>query len=125
MEEKILIGRGSEISSVSRKQWEAQLSEVPSRMKVRLSFMTAEHHRVRYFVVRELPRTGEPVSPELIAERLKMSSRRVNRILRDLEDRLFFLVRDKHGRVSWAFPVTSQKTPHRLKFSTGEEVYAA
>ncbi|HSB10923.1 MAG TPA: hypothetical protein VLM38_15660 [Blastocatellia bacterium] len=125
MDQTILIGRDREIASIPRKHWEDQLAHVPERMKVRLSFMTVQHHRVRYFVVRELARSGTAVSPELIAAKLKLSLPRVNQILEELEERLFFLVRDKRGRVSWAFPVTVDKTPHKLKFSTGEEVYAA
>ena len=46
-------------------------------------------------------------------------------LLDDLEKHLFFLVRDRGGNVSWAFPVTSDRTPHRLRFSTGERIFAA
>ncbi|HXU08309.1 MAG TPA: hypothetical protein VN743_04875 [Blastocatellia bacterium] len=125
MDENVLIGRGREILSISREHWETQLRQAPARIKPRLDFMTRNHHRVRYFVVRELPRSGGPISPEFIASALRLSLARVNAILDELEARLFFLVRNKHGRVSWAFPVTVDKTPHKLKFSTGESVFAA
>ena len=46
-------------------------------------------------------------------------------IVADLEKNLFFLVRNQAGDVSWAFPVTSDATPHRLTFSTGEHTFAA
>jgi hypothetical protein len=46
-------------------------------------------------------------------------------LLDDLERSLFFLVRDHRGNVSWAFPVSSDRTPHRLRFSTGERIFAA
>ena len=36
-----------------------------------------------------------------------------------------FLFRDNHGRVVWAYPVTVEKTPHHVRFDTGEELYAA
>jgi len=49
----------------------------------------------------------------------------VNEILDDLEGNLFFLVRNERGHVSWAFPVTAEQTRHRLRFSTGERIYAA
>ena len=125
MPETILIGRGKHFSSIPRSSWKEQLDKVPARMKVRLSFMTKQHHLVRYFVVRMLPRIGRPIPPEMIAEKLKISLKRVNPILAELEERLFFLVRDKQGCVLWAYPVTAEETRHRLRFSTGEEIYAA
>jgi hypothetical protein len=125
MSETILVGRGPQITSVSRQEWEEQLSKVPKSMKTRLGFMTAEHRLVRYFVVRELPRIGKPIAPDLIAEKLRLPVDRVNSIVDELEERLFFLVRDRRGHVSWAFPVTVDETPHRLAFSTGERTYAA
>jgi hypothetical protein len=125
MSETILIGRGRLLTSIPRSQWEEQLSKVPQSMKTRLSFMTRQHHLVRYFVVRSLPRIGRPIPPELIAEKLMLPLPRVNAILAELEERLFFLVRDERGHVSWAYPVTADKTPHRLTFSSGEQIYAA
>jgi hypothetical protein len=94
-------------------------------MKTRLNFMTSQHHRIRYYVVREIPRVGKSIQPKLISEQLKLPMDRVNKILRELEENLFFLVRNKRGHVSWAFPVTAQRTPHRLRFSSGERTYAA
>ena len=125
MNETILIGRGRQFTSMPRSQWEEQLSNVPRSMKTRLSFMTRQHHLVRYFVVRNLPRIGEPISPELIATKLRLALPRVIAILTELEQKLFFLVRDGRGHVAWAYPVTVEKTPHRLSFSTGERIYAA
>ena len=46
-------------------------------------------------------------------------------ILDDLENNLFFLVRNEQGEISWAFPVTVEETPHKLTFSTGEKLNAA
>ena len=125
MSETILIGRGRQLTSIPRSQWEEQLSKVPQSMQTRLSFMTSQHHHVRYFVVRSLPRIGRSIPPELIAAELMIALPRVNEILAELEERLFFLVRDENGHVSWAFPVTVEETPHRLSFSTGEHIYAA
>jgi hypothetical protein len=125
MNDTILIGRGKHFDSMPRKQWEEQLSRVPQGMQTRLSFMTRQHHLVRYFVVRTLPRIGRPIPPEMIAAKLKISLRRVNTILAELEEKLFFLVRDREGSVLWAYPVTAEATRHRLRFNTGEEIYAA
>lgn len=125
MKETILVGRGREIVSVPRREWEDRLSKVPERMKIRLGFMSEPHHKVRYFVVKELPRYGKPIPSEHISEELQMPIAEIDRILADLEKNLFFLVRNEDGDVSWAFPVTVEHTPHRLTFSTGEQVYAA
>jgi hypothetical protein len=125
MTETILVGRGTEITTIATGHWKAELSKVPERMKTRLSFMTRQHHQVRYFVVRNLPRIAQPISPDLIATKLKIPLARVKKILVELEENLFFLLRDSHGHVAWAFPVTSDKTRHPLLFSTGEQIYAA
>ena len=79
----------------------------------------------RNFVVRELPRTGKPIPPELISDELNLPLSKITEILDDLEKNLFFLVRNEQGEISWAFPVTADKTPHRLTFSTGERLNAA
>src|SRR5579864_6190850 len=90
------------------------------------AFMTKEHHAVRNFVVRELPRNhGKPLSPTQIRSALGLDVRLAVSLLEDLEKHLFFLVRDTRGNVSWAFPVTSHRTPHRLHFSTGEQIFGA
>jgi hypothetical protein len=125
MTETILAGRGRQIIHIPRKQWEDDLARVPAHMKTRLAFMSEKHHRIRYFVVKELPRHGKPMPAEFISQKLRLPITQVNIILDDLENNLFFLVRNDTGAVSWAFPVTVEKTPHRLNFSTGEQLYAA
>lgn len=100
------------------------MNKVPMSMENRLSFMTRQHHLVRYFVVRWLPRIGK-LPPETIAAKLNLPLRRVNAILAELEEKLFFLVRDERGYVCWAYPVTATRTPHVLAFDSGELIYAA
>ena len=88
--------------------------------------MTTEHHRVRNFVVRELPvNQGKPLTADEISQRLDLPITRVVTILEELQKNLFFLVLNNAGEVSWAFPVTSDWTPHRLSFSSGEGIFAA
>jgi len=91
-----------------------------------LAFMTPLHHAVRNFVVRELPRNGgKPLRPSQIARAIGASPAVVAGLLDELERHLFFLVRNRLGNVSWAFPVTCDRTPHRLRFSTGERIFGA
>ncbi len=87
--------------------------------------MTDAHHRVRYFVVKELVNRQKPVAPEFISEMLHMPLEQVKAILEELERRLFFLVRNEQNAVLWAYPVTVEPTPHHLMFSTGEQLYGA
>lgn len=125
MSETVLLGQGRQIARIPRKKWEEHLSQVPQHSETRLGFMSQEHHLVRYFVVRELPRTGKPRRPEFISQSLKLPVARVNAILDELERNLVFLVRNRQGAVTWAYPVTVEKTPHELTFSTGERLYGA
>ncbi|HLW54304.1 MAG TPA: hypothetical protein VKW06_15815 [Candidatus Angelobacter sp.] len=121
----LLVGSGREIRSLPDDAFVAGVKGLPARMAARLAFMSREHHAVRDCVVRELPREDRPISPARIAQITGLAVERVSAILAELEKNLFFLVRDAGGSVSWAFPVTRARTPHRLSFSTGEKIYGA
>lgn len=125
MEETILLGRDRRLIPLARQQWAQHLASVPQHQASRLAFMTPAHHRVRYWVVQELPRQHTPISPEIIASELSLPLDQVVTVLEELERNLFFLVRNPEGAVTWAFPVTVEPTPHELQFSTGEQTYAA
>ena len=125
MTETILLGRSREMTTMPRSDWEAGLAQLPERMKERLAFMSEDHHRLRYFVVSELPRRASPLAPELLARELGLPLEKVGAILDELEKNLFFLTRDGQGAVNWAFPLTVERTPHQLSFSSGERLYAA
>ncbi len=104
---------------------EKKLLRQKMRFEAAMGFMTTDHRRVHHLVVAELPRTGKPLSPGLISQKLSLPPDRVVRLLEDLEKHMTFLFRNKEGAVTWAYPVTVDKTPHHLTFSTGEQVYAA
>jgi hypothetical protein len=125
MSETILLGRGRAITALPRALWEHHLAQAPDHSKARLAFMSAQHHQVRYFVVRELVNRARAIAPEDICQALQLSRSQVDAILDELEQRLFFLVRNEQGAVAWAYPVTVAATPHRLTFSTGERLYGA
>lgn len=130
MEDTILLGEGATLRRIPTEDWKRALEGAPARIAPRLAFMDEDHHRVRNFVVRQLPAEGlDGLSPATIARELNLSAQRCNAILDELERNLFFLVRDPSGQghpnVTWAFPVTVQPTPHRITFSTGETTFGA
>lgn len=125
MTDTVLVGRGTTITEIPRCDWERELSAAPTIIARRLDFMSREHHLVRNFVVRELPRLGRPISLSEISQTLHLTRKSTKRIVEDLEKNLFFLVRGSGTEVSWAFPVTAEETGHHLVFSTGERLDAA
>ena len=84
--------------------------------------MSKEHHAVRDFVVKELPRVGSLMTSEFIAEKLSISVDRAKKILKRLE-RMILLDMNEQGAVTWAYPVTIVKTPHHATLSSGEQTY--
>ena len=125
MGEDILQGTGRLIHRVPADRFLEEMTTLPAHMSARLAFMTREHHVVRDFVVREMPRQLSPLKPARIAETTGLELQKLTTILSDLEQHLFFLVRDAAGSVSWAFPVTTARTPYRLTFSTGKKIFGA
>ena len=125
MRDPVLMGTGRWMIPIPGWLWRRQVAAGEKRLRASLGFMSEDHHRVRYFVVREIPRAGAPLSPEFISRMLDLPAPRLNQILDDLEQNLTFLYRNPRGEVEWAYPVTTDRTPHRVRFSTGETISAA
>jgi len=125
MEENILIGQGQKIIEVPQTTWKQHLTQIPQHVQSRLDFMTEIHHQIRYFAVKELAIRQNPIEPAYISEQLEIPLAVVNSALEELEQKLFFLVRNERGAVAWAYPVTVEITPHKIHFSSGERIYAA
>jgi hypothetical protein len=125
MNETIRLGRGSQFIEIPQQTWQGHVYESVKHTKETLSFMSLEHHRVRYFVVDELVRNGKAIPPERISQALELSLEQTCSILDDLERNLVFLFRNEEGAVFWAYPVTVERTPHRLTFDSGERLYGA
>jgi len=121
LEDSLLLGISRCMLPIPRMIWKSQ---VPGDRKA-LDFMTQDHHRIRDFVVMEMPRVGKPLSPEFVAQALNLPLARVTDILDDLERHMTFLFRNEQGAVVWAYPVTAEATPHHVTFSSGEQIYAA
>ena len=105
--------------------WRRNVRSEGHRAAARLEFMGPDHHRIRNFVVAELPRAQQPLSPEAIATGVSLDIERVGEILDELEARLTFLYRRDGRNVDWAYPVTAEETPHRVTLDTGERFFAA
>lgn len=122
----LLYDKQTGLKKMPQREWKKIVLAAPEHMRQRLSFMTAEHHAVRYFAVRQLPlNQGKPLSPRDIANACSLPVARVKAILEELEKNLFFLVRDRKGNVVWAYPVTVDETPHALTFNHGERLFGA
>ncbi len=125
MNDRFIFGIVRFMIPLPRVVWQRAVAHETHDAPARTAFMTTEHHLVRDFVVREIPRVGKPLSPEFIAQSLSLPLAQVNPILDELEAHLTFLFRNARGEVHWAYPVTVDDTPHRVTFSTGEQVNAA
>ncbi len=125
MNKSLLLGFWKLFVRIPRSVWHRQVNRNAQDGRTRLAALTPEHHKVRDFVVLDLPKRGVPLAPEYIAERVGLSLDRTRAILDDLERGMTFLFRNPQGQVSWAYPVTVEPTPHRITFSSGEQVYAA
>lgn len=124
MSDAILLGLGRWMIPVPAMIWRRVVRANASKTPDTLRFMTPDHHRVRDFAVDRLFRTGTPLPPDEIARSLDLSLRRVGEVLDDLERHLTFLFRGSGPAVTWAYPVTVERTPHRAIASTGEEAYS-
>ena len=71
--------------------WQQEVERSARASEKSLAFMTADHHKIRDFVVRELPRYAKPIPPEAIAQSLFMGLERVVAILDELEKNMTFL----------------------------------
>ena len=125
MRNSLLLGLWRLMVPLPETVWQGQVAKGAQGTAASLAFMSEDHHRVRDFVVMELPRAGKPLSPEAIAGALDLPVTNVIALLDELERNMTFLFRNEQGAVSWAYPVTVDQTPHRITFSTGEQCYAA
>jgi len=113
-EDSVLIGRGANIDRIPADHWKGHVAAATERISSRLAFMTEEHHLVRRYAVKGIAQRSRPLTEAEISRQLRLSRPRVHQILDELESRLFFLVRDSAGAVSWAYPFTVEETPHRI-----------
>ncbi len=105
--------------------WQNQITQGKRKFETEHGSLSEEERLIHHFVVKKLPGNGKPLSPELISDKLGFPADRVKDALDSLEKRMTFLYRNGDGDVIWAYPVTVEKTPHKITFDTGEQLYAA
>jgi len=122
---RLLLGLHRHTLPVPRTIWLGQVEHMAEDGTGRRAFMSEAHIRLHHYVVRKLPELGIPIPPERIAADLDLPLEQVTNCLDDLERHMTFLFRNPQGEVVWAYPVTVEPTPHRLRFKSGESLYAA
>ena len=125
MNKSLFLSLWKYLVGIPRFIWQRGVARNVRSNKSRLGFMSPDHHKVRDFVVLELPRSEAPIPPEEISRNLNLSLPHTQEILEELEKGMTFLFRNAKGEVAWAYPVTADPTPHHVRFSTGEQIYAA
>jgi len=125
MNKSLLLGLWKFLVRIPGPIWRKEADRNADKNRTGHDFMTVDHHTIRDFVVRELPRCGVPISPKQISTGVNLPLERTQAILDDLEKGKVFLFRNEKGDVAWAYPVTAEPTPHRITFSTGEKIFAA
>jgi hypothetical protein len=125
MKGNILFGLGRHMVPVPAVIWTRLIDWNAQQTAGSLDFMTDKHHRVRDFIVREMPDSPGPLAPETIAAALDLTREQVIELLDQLETRLIFLYRGDGINVSWAYPMTVDPSPHRVTLDDGVQVQAS
>ncbi len=125
MSNALLMRRNQRMIRVPSVLWKRSVRSEARRGAARLEFMGPDHHRIRNFVVAELPRAQQHLGPEAIAEGLGLETGRVENLLDELEAQMTFLYRRDGRNVDWAYPVTAEETPHRVTLDSGDRFFAA
>ena len=125
MGDTLLMRRKQRMVRVPAAIWKRNVRSEGRRAAARLEFVGPDHHRIRNFVVTELPKAQQPLSPEIIADGVELETDLVREILDELEAQLTFLYRRDGRNVDWAYPVTAEETPHRITFDNGERLFGA
>jgi hypothetical protein len=124
-ENKVLLGIGHRIFPAPVFMSIRETTKMAKNMKIRINKISEEKKRIHHFVVKELANTGQPISLALIARALAIPMDRVSALVDEMEKDKSFFNRYHSEGINWAYPVTADKTPHRITFSTGEQVNAA
>lgn len=95
------------------------------RARKRVAAFSKEKKALHHFVVKNLPQVQKLLSLDYIAKELDLPLETVSTLVDELEREKTFLYREDSNAVNWAYPVTVRDTPHRVTFSSGEQINAA
>jgi hypothetical protein len=125
MENTLLVRLGRVGLRVPGVLWQRIIAAEAQRSGRGIGWMTPGHHRVRDFAVTEVVRTGRPLSPAQLARGTGLGLDQVRVLVGELERGKTFLYRSDGVNVDWAYPATAAVTPHRVRLTSGETLYAA
>ena len=125
MENVLLVRLGRVGLRVPSALWQRIMAREARRSAGGIGWMTPEHQRVRDFAVTEIVRTGKALSPAQIGAGTGLGADRVPGLVGELERGKTFLYRSDGTNVDWAYPAAAAVTPHRVRFVSGETLYAA
>ncbi len=125
MGNRIMLGLWRYVINLPQVLIDSQMKKTAKRFEKRYGKMPDEVRKIHHFVVKNLATTGNPLGSRFMSEELDMAEGQVVKALDFLEKKLTYLYRNHACEVTWAYPVTVDKTPHKIEFSTGETLYAA
>jgi hypothetical protein len=96
-----------------------------TKARAKAARLSDEERRVHHFVVATMADAKKPITTELIAKQLNMTTDRVLEIIDKLEAMKTFLYRSDGIGINWAYPISLENTGLRITASTGEQFYAA
>ena len=124
MFERVLLGVGRRMVPVPEVLFRPMVRRDANKLAKRPD-LEPKQRRVQHFAVREIPRRREAIAPEVFATELDLPLDEVLQLLDELERRMTFLCRRGGESVSWAYPVTADKTPHQVRIDGGTPFSAA
>jgi len=124
MFEKVYLGVGKRMVPVPEFIFRPMVKRDTKKIAARPA-LEPNQRRVQHFAVREIPRRRRAIAPEVFAAELGLPLEEVLQILDELEQRMTFLCRRDGEEVSWAYPVTSDETPHQVRIDGGAAFSAA
>lgn len=122
--ERILLGVGRRMVPVPEWLFHPMVQRDANKLAKRAA-LEPDERRVQHFAVREIPTRREAISPEVFASELDLPLEQVSQILDELERRMTFLCRRGGEEVNWAYPVTADETPHKVRIDGGAAFSAA
>jgi hypothetical protein len=124
MFERVLLGVGKRMIPLPEFIFRPMVQRDSGKL-ARRPGLEPDQRRVQHFAVREIARRRSPIAPEVFAAELDLPVEEVLQILDELERRMTFLCRRGGEDVNWAYPVTSDETPHQVRIDGGAAFSAA